>query len=122
MFGFVTINSGVTIHRTDCPNARRMRENYPYRVIEARWRQGAEGAFRVVLRVVAADTTGMANHITEVISRDLRLNIRSINFEAASGGCISGSVAVEVPGASAVDTLVHSLSRIKGVQRVYRIN
>ena len=122
VFGFVTINSGVTIHRTDCPNARRMRENYPYRVIEARWRQGAEGAFRVVLRVVAADTTGMANHITEVISRDLRLNIRSINFEAASGGCISGSVAVEVPGASAVDTLVHSLSRIKGVQRVYRIN
>ena len=122
VFGFVTINSGVSIHRTDCPNARRMRENYPYRVIEARWRQGAEGAFRVVLRVVAADTTGMANHITEVISRDLRLNIRSINFEAASGGCISGSVAVEVPGASAVDTLVHSLSRIKGVQRVYRIN
>ncbi|MDE7123047.1 MAG: bifunctional (p)ppGpp synthetase/guanosine-3',5'-bis(diphosphate) 3'-pyrophosphohydrolase, partial [Alistipes sp.] len=120
--GFVTINSGITIHRTDCPNARRMKENYPYRVIDARWRKGAEGAFRVTLRIVAADTTGMANHITEVISRELRLNIRSINFETAAGGCISGSVAVEVPGAATVDTLVHSLSRIKGVQRVYRIN
>ena len=122
VFGFVTINAGITIHRTDCPNAKRMRENYPYRLIEARWRQSAEGAFRVTIRIVAADTTGMANHITEVISRDLKLNIRSINFGTASGGCVAGTVAVEVPGAGIVDKLVHSISRIKGVQRAYRIN
>ena len=64
VFGFVTINAGITIHRTDCPNAKRMRENYPYRVIEARWRQNSEGAFRVTLRIVAADTTGMANPVS----------------------------------------------------------
>ncbi len=122
VFGFVTITSGITIHRTDCPNARRMRENYPYRVIEARWRHTANGAFRVTIRIVAADTTGMANHITEVISRDLKLNIRAINFEAASGGCVAGTVSVEVPGASVVDTLIHRIMRIKGVQRAYRIN
>ena len=122
VFGFVTISAGVTIHRCDCPNARRMRENYPYRVIEARWRSTAEGAFRVTLRIVAADTTGMANHITEVVSRDLKLNIRSINFEPTSGGCVSGTIAVEVPGAGVVDTLIHSIMRIKGVQRAYRIN
>lgn len=122
VFGFVTINSGITIHRTDCPNARRMRENYPYRVIDARWRERAEGAFRVTIRIVAADTTGMANHITEVISRDLKLNIRQLAFEAASGGCVAGTVSVEVPGASVVDTLIHSITRIKGVQRAYRVN
>lgn len=122
VFGFVTINSGITIHRTDCPNARRMRESYPYRVIEARWRQSALGAFRVTIRIVAADTTGMANHITETISRELKLNIRSINFDAASGGCVSGTVSVEVPGSGVVDTLIHSIMRIKGVQRAYRIN
>lgn len=122
VFGFVTINSGITIHRTDCPNARRMRENYPYRVVEARWRQSAEGAFRVMIRIVAADTTGMANHITEAISRDLKLNIRSINFAAAPNGCLTGTVAVEVPGVGVVDTLVHHIMRIKGVQRAYRIN
>jgi len=122
VFGFVTINSGITIHRTDCPNARRMRENYPYRIIEARWRQSALGAFRVTIRIVAADTTGMANHITETISRDLKLNIRSINFEAASGGCVAGTVSVEVPGSGVVDTLIHSIMRIKGVQRAYRVN
>ena len=122
IFGFVTISSGITIHRTDCPNARRMRENYPYRVIDARWRQTAEGAFRVTIRIVAADTTGMANHITEVISRDLKLNIRSINFSSLANGCIGGTVSVEVPGAGVVDTLIHSIMRIKGVQRAFRIN
>ncbi len=122
VFGFVTINAGITIHRTDCPNAKRMRENYPYRVIEARWRQNSEGAFRVTLRIVAADTTGMANHITEVISRELRLNIRSIHFAAGSGGILSGTIDVEVPSAAAVDALIHSILRIKGVQRAFRMN
>ena len=122
IFGFVTISSGITIHRTDCPNARRMRENYPYRVIDARWRQTAEGAFRVTIRIVAADTTGMANHITETVIRDLKLNIRSINFSSLANGCIGGTVSVEVPGAGVVDTLIHSIMRIKGVQRAFRIN
>ncbi len=122
IFGFITINSGITIHRTDCPNARRMRENYPYRIIAARWRKSAEGAFRVTIRVIAADTTGMANHITEVISRDLKLNIRSLAFESTSGGTLQGTVSVEVPGANIVDTLIHSMLRIRGVQKAYRIN
>ena len=122
VFGFITINAGITIHRTDCPNARRMHENYPYRIIEAHWRKSAEGAFRVTLRIVAADTTGMANHITEVISRDLKLNIRSLAFEQAGGGTLRGTVAVEVPGAQIVDTLIHSILHIRGVQKAYRIN
>ena len=117
IFGFVTISSGITIHRTDCPNARRMRENYPYRVIDARWRQSAEGAFRVG----AADTTGMANHITETVIRDLKLNIRSMNL-ASRGGLLTGTVDVEVPATSVVDTLVHAILRIKGVQKAFRTN
>ncbi len=122
VFGFITINAGITIHRTDCPNARRMHENYPYRVIEARWRESAEGAFRVTIRIVAADITGITNHITEVVSHDLKLNIRSLAFENTSGGTITGTIAVEVPSAAVVDTLIHSITRIKGIQRVYRIN
>ncbi len=122
VFGFVTINAGITIHRADCPNAKRMRENYPYRVIEARWRHSAEGAFRVTLRIVAADTTGMMNHITETIARELKLNMRSMNFSSAHGGALDGTIDVEVPGASTVDTLIHHLKGIKGMQRVYRVN
>ena len=122
VFGFITINAGITIHRNDCPNANRMKENYPYRVIEARWRDHTEGAFRVSIRVVAADTTGMANHITEVISRELKLNIRSMNFEASKGGIVSGTIAVEVPSAGAADVLIHNILKIKGVQRAFRLN
>ncbi|MBQ8581213.1 MAG: bifunctional (p)ppGpp synthetase/guanosine-3',5'-bis(diphosphate) 3'-pyrophosphohydrolase [Alistipes sp.] len=122
VFGFITINAGITIHRTDCPNAKRMKENYPYRIIDARWRQNSDGAFRVTIRVVAADTTGMANHITEVISRELKLNIRSMSFELGKGGIVSGTIAVEVPSAGAADVLIHNILKIKGVQRAFRLN
>ena len=100
----------------------RMRENYPYRVIDARWRSSSEGAFRVTIRIVAADTAGIANRITETISRDLKLDIRAINFETLPGGCVNGTVAVEVSGASVADRLVHSILRLKGVQRAWRIS
>jgi len=121
IFGFVTISSGITIHRADCPNARRMRENYPYRVIDARWRQTAEGAFRVTIRIVAADTTGMANRITETVIRDLKLNIRSMNL-ASHSGLLTGTIDVEVPATNVVDTLIYAILRIKGVQKAYRVN
>ena len=122
IFGFITVNAGITIHRTDCPNALRLQERYPYRVLPARWRSDTQqGAFRVSLKVVAEDATGIVNRITEVINRDLKLNIRSMNLSSA-GGTLSGLVNVEVPGAGVVDTVIYSLMRIKGVQKVFRVN
>ena len=120
VFGFITINSGVTIHRTDCPNAARMREQYPYRIIDARWRSQAEGAFRASITIVAHDASGLANQITEVISRDLKLNMRSISFTSRNDGTVRGTVVVEVPGTGVVDMLVHSIMRVKGVLKAYR--
>lgn len=120
VFGFITIHAGITIHRTDCPNARRMRENYPYRIIEARWRSEAEGAFRLTIRIVAADLTGIGNRITEVISRDHGLDIRSMNF-STEGGTATGTVSVEVPDTAVAERLIRSILRIKGVQKAYRI-
>ncbi len=122
IFGFVTVSSGVTIHRNDCPNARRLREMYPYRVMEASWKSNSSGAFRVTLAVVMKDLNGVTNQITEVISRDLKLVIRNISITSRPDGTASGTVTVEVPGTSVVDTLIHSILRIKGVTRVYRTN
>ena len=118
----MTIASGITIHRADCPNAQRLRERYPYRVMEARWRSDADGAFRVTIAIVAQDTTGLANMITETVSRDLKLNIRSINFISRGDGTAQGTISVEVPGTGVVDTLIHSIMKIKGVQKAYRVN
>ena len=120
VFGFITIHAGITIHRCDCPNARRMRGNYPYRIIEARWRSEAEGAFRLTIRIVAADLTGIGNRITEVISRDHGLDIRSMNF-STEDGTATGTVSVEVPDTAVAERLIRSILRIKGVQKAYRI-
>ena len=121
IFGFVTISAGITIHRTDCPNAARLRENYPYRIMEAQWRSNADGSFRATIGVVSHDVPGVANQITEVITRELKLNIRGLNFNSRGDGTASGTVSVEVPSAAVVDMLIHSIMRIKGVQRAYRM-
>lgn len=121
IFGFITIGTGITIHRTDCPNAKRLRENYPYRVMEARWRESADGAFRVTIAIVAKDESGIANQITEVVSRELRLNIRSMSLSSRGDGSALGTISVEVPGTGMVDMLIHSILKIKGVQRAYRV-
>ena len=121
IFGFVTISSGVTIHRTDCPNAARLRENYPYRIMEAQWRSSADGSFRATIAVVAQDMPGIANQITEVITRELKLNIRGLNINSRGDGTAAGTVSVEVSSATVVDMLIHSIMRIKGVQRAYRM-
>ena len=120
IFGFVTISAGITIHRTDCPNAARLRENYPYRVMEARWRLNADGAFRATIAIVAQDASCLANQITEIITRELKLNIRGMNLSSRADGSAFGTVSVEVPSATVVDMLIHSIMKIKGVQRVYR--
>ena len=121
IFGFVTIASGITIHRTDCPNAARLRENYPYRIMDAQWRNKADGSFRATISIVSQDIPGVANQITEIITRELKLNIRGLNFNSRGDGTAVGTVSVEVPSAAVVDMLIHSIMRIKGVQRAYRL-
>ncbi len=122
IFGFVTINSGITIHRSDCPNARRMKEQYPYRIMDAKWREQAQGAFRVTIAITVQDSAGLLNQITETVSRDLKLNMRSINITSRGDGTGVGTLSVEVPSVGVVDTLIYAIQRIKGVQRAYRVN
>ena len=122
IFGFITVNAGITIHRTDCPNALRLQERYPYRVLPARWQKEAvTGSFRATIRIQAEDSTGLVNKIAEVINRDLKINIRSMNLGSA-GGVLSGLVNIEVTSSQMVDMVIHNLLRIMGVQKVFRVN
>ncbi len=122
IFGFVTVSSGITIHRIDCPNAARLRDKYPYRVMEASWKRSSSGAFRVTIAIVAKDITGVTNQITEVISRELKLSIRNIAITSRPDGIAAGSIVVEVPSTGVIDTLIHSILRVKGVLKAYRTN
>lgn len=122
IFGFITVNSGITIHRSDCPNARRMKENYPYRIREVRWREQAQGSFRVTIAVTVRDSAGVITQITETVSRDLKLNMRSIKIASRGDGTAAGTISVEVPSTGTVDSLIYAIMRIKGVQRAWRVN
>ena len=120
--GFTTVSSGITIHRSDCPNARRLKQQYPYRVLEARWRSTAgRNSFLASVRIVAEDTTGMVNRITEVVSGELKINIRSMSLSPMRDGKIGGTINIEVPSTAVVDMVAANLMRIKGVEKAYRV-
>lgn len=122
IFGFTTVSTGITIHRNDCPNAKRLRENYPYRVLPARWqRENVTGAFLATIRIQAEDVPGLVNRITEVINREMKINIRSMSLNS-SGGMISGLVSIEVTSSSVVEAVIYTLMRIKGIQKIFRVN
>ena len=122
VFGFVTVSAGITIHKNDCPNGARMKERYPYRVLDAKWRSDAHtGSFRATVRLVADDAAGLLNRITEVINNDLKINIRSMSL-IPSRGEVEGTINIEVTSIQMVDSVIHALLRIKGIQKVYRVN
>ena len=122
IFAFTTINNGITIHRHDCPNAMRLKERYPYRVLPARWqKEAAHGSFRATVRIQADDVPGLVNKITEVINSELKINIRSMSLNSA-GGVLSGLINIEVTSTQVVETVVYKLMKIKGMQKVFRVN
>ena len=120
VFGFTTINKGVTIHRTDCPNAPRLKELYPYRIIAARWKgEQSKGRFIASVRVVAEDRGGILNQITESIG-SLGISIRSLSLTPMRDNLLGGVVNVEVPSSSVADMVTYAIQRIDGVRRAYR--
>lgn len=122
IFGFTTISTGITIHRNDCPNAARLHERYPYRILPAKWRNStAKGAFRATIKIQAEDGVGVVPKITEIVGKDMKINIRSMNLNSA-GGILSGLINIEVTSSQVVDAVVYSLMRIKGIQKVFRVN
>ena len=122
VFGFTTINNGVTIHRTDCPNAPRLREQYPYRIIPARWKgETSKGHFIAAIRVVADDRSGLLNNITDTIG-SLGINIRSIALSSLRNGQMGGLVSVEVASSSVADMVTWHIQQIDGVRKAHRVN
>lgn len=124
IFGFVTVSSGITIHRRDCPNGARMIERYPYRVIQARWRTNASNrGFRATIRMSVDDRTGIVNRITDIITQEMKLNIRLVNMRPdVKENKLIGTIDIEVPNTGALDAVVHKLLTVKGVEKAYRIN
>ena len=122
VFGFVTISKGITIHRLNCPNAKRLREKYEYRIISVKWKDSIENvSFQAVLKIVGLDRVGILEEITKIISDDLKVNMISLKVESKKKK-FEGKVKVQISGSKHIDELLHKLGKIKDVERVTRIS
>ena len=120
IFGFVTINGGIKIHRQDCPNAPELRRRYGYRVVKARWSGKGASQYSITLRVIGNDDIGIVNNLTSIISKDEKLILRSINIDSHDG-LFSGNLVVMLEDTSRLEQLIKKLRTVKGVKQVDRI-
>ena len=121
IFGFITINQGIKIHRNHCPNAKQLKERYPYRVVNAQWNQQENtSAFVVTLRISGADELGMAHRITQIITTEFQMEMQEIKFNSASGR-FHGEVKVWVKNLDHLARLIENLKKIKGILNVSRV-
>lgn len=120
IFGFVTISEGIKIHRESCPNAPQLIERYPYRVIKAKWQDTKKrSSFQATIRIAGTDEIGIVAQISHVISKDIGVQMRSINIENSNGD-FDGTLRVFVNGLEHLDFLMNKLRSINGVFSVSR--
>jgi GTP pyrophosphokinase len=120
IFGFVTVSEGIKIHRTNCTNASEMFERYHYRVVEARWAEMSEfTSYVATIRISGNDQPGILSDITNVVSGDLKADIRSINLNSHNGK-FDGFIMVNVDGKAHLNLIIGKLARLKGIRKVSR--
>ncbi|WP_121966387.1 bifunctional (p)ppGpp synthetase/guanosine-3',5'-bis(diphosphate) 3'-pyrophosphohydrolase [Myroides sp. N17-2] len=121
-FGFVTINEGIKVHKTDCPNAISMRSNYAYRIIQASWVDSKEAMnFEATINITGMDSAGLTGDITRIIIESKVINIRSISL-SENAGIFKGSITVIVPNNDVLKKMMGNLKKIEGVEKVTRVN
>jgi GTP pyrophosphokinase len=121
VFGFVTVNEGIKIHQTQCPNAAKLMANYGYRVVKARWASKKDNDFITGLKVIGTDRIGLISDITAVISAELKVNMHSFNMES-NDGIYEGTIMLYVHDRSHLDKLIAKLEEVNGVVRITRID
>lgn len=120
VFGFVTISGGIKIHRQDCPNAAELKRRFGYRVVKARWSGKGNNQYAITLRIIGNDDIGIVNNITNIISKEEKINVRSINIDSHDG-LFSGNLVVLLEDNAKLAALIKKLRTIKGVKQVSRI-
>lgn len=119
VFGFVTSGGGIKIHRTDCPNAKQMRERFGYRIVKAEWAGKGGQQYPITLRVIGNDDIGIVNNITSIISKEERIQLRSISIDS-NDGIFFGTLTVMVDDTSRLQQLIKKLKTVKGVKDITR--
>ena len=119
VFGFVTTGKGLTIHRTNCPNAAKLLANYGHRVVKTKWAKNKEISFLTGLKITGLDDVGVIHKITNLISGELKINISALTVEAKEG-IFHGNIKVFVHDKEELEDLVDKLMKLSGIQSVDR--
>lgn len=120
IFGFVTVNGGIKIHRQDCPNAPEMRRRFGYRIVKARWSGKGLSKYAITLRIIGNDDIGVVSNITNIISKDEKIVMRSINIDSHDN-LFSGNLTIQIEDTTRLQALIKKLKGVKGVKQVERI-
>ena len=120
VFGFVTINGGIKIHREDCPNAPELKKRFGYRIVKARWSGKGASQYAITLRIIGNDDIGIVNNLTNIISRDEKLILRSINIDSHDG-LFSGNLTIMIDDNTRLEALIKKLRTVRGVKQVERL-
>ncbi len=120
VFGFVTINEGIKVHKKDCPNAISMQSNYAYRIMQAKWIDSSQQEFKAILKITGMDTLGLTNQLTKVISNNMHVNIQSISLNG-DAGIFKGQVVVIVQNNTILKKLIDNIKKIDGIDKVTRV-
>ena len=120
VFGFVTVNGGIKIHREDCPNAPELKKRFGYRIVKAKWSGKGSSQYSITLRIIGNDDIGIVNNLTNIISKDEKLVLRSINIDSHDG-LFSGNLVIMLDDTNRMETLIKKLRTVKGVKQVIRL-
>jgi len=120
VFGFVTINEGIKVHKKDCPNAISLQSNYAYRIMPAKWIDSSQQEFKAILNITGMDTIGLTNELTKVISNNMNVNIQSISL-SGDAGLFKGQLTVIVQNITILKKLIENIKKIDGIDRVTRV-
>ena len=121
VFGFITVNEGIKIHKNDCPNSISLQSNYAYRVIKAKWIDSTNQEFKAILKVSGEDNKGIVNNLTKIISNTMDVFIHSINI-AGNEGIFDGKLSISVKNRTQLNKLIESIKKVEGVKKVQRVN
>ncbi len=119
VFGYISANEGIKVHRMNCPNAIYLQSNFADRLIKAKWESNEAQEFTAVLVIRGIDTVGLVNKVTQIISTDMNVNIRSINI-AGDEGVFEGLITVMVQDIIHLNKIMEKLRKIEGVTSVDR--
>jgi len=119
VFGFISVNDGIKVHKKDCPNALQLQSNYAYRIIQAKCIDSSQQDFKAVIKLQGIDNLGLVSEITQEISSNMHVNMRNLNFDS-SDGVFSGRITLVVKNNNILNTIIQRLKKINGIDKVSR--